>query len=158
MQWPPYDRELLAAFKGCCHFRLWIEGRPFTLYTDHQSLVPSIHKKTDHQTLRETYQLSCVPEYTTDIRYVIGKANLVADTLSRPNKEIFNINNFGQEATSPRQEEVPTTSSPDSNNSPPSQAEPIFRELGTEMIFRAPYQPHPQLFRPHPPGNVHVAH
>ena len=91
-QWPPYDRELLAAFKGCRHFRSWIEGRAFTLYTDHQSLVPSIHKKTDPQTLRQTYQLSCVAEYTTDIRYVEGKANMVADALSRPNEEAEDVN------------------------------------------------------------------
>ena len=26
MQWPPYDRELLAAFRGTRHFRSWIEG------------------------------------------------------------------------------------------------------------------------------------
>ena len=99
-QWPPYDRELLAAFKGCRHFRSWIEGRPFTLYTDHQSLVPSIHKKTDPQTLRQTYQLACVSEYTTDIRYLEGKANVVADALSRPNEElpeILSIDNLSSE-------------------------------------------------------------
>ena len=50
--------------------------------------MPSIHKKTDPQTLRQQYQLSCVSEYTTDIRYVEGKANLVADALSRPNDEL----------------------------------------------------------------------
>ena len=85
--WPPYDRELLGAFKGVRHFRDMIEGRAFTLYTDHQSLVPSMSKKTDPQTARQTYQLSCISEYTTDIRYVQGKANLVADALSRPNEE-----------------------------------------------------------------------
>ena len=90
-QWPPYDRELLAAFKGTRHFRDLIEGRAFTLYTDHQSLVPSVHKKTDPQTIRQQYQLSCIAEYTTDIRYVQGKANLVADALSRPNDENADI-------------------------------------------------------------------
>ena len=85
--WPPYDRELLGAFKGVRHFRDMIEGRAFTLYTDHQSLVPSMSKKTDPQTARQTYQLACISEYTTDIRYVQGKANLVADALSRPNEE-----------------------------------------------------------------------
>ena len=85
--WPPYDRELLGAFKGIRHFRDMIEGRTFTLYTDHQSLVPSLSKKSDPQTARQTYQLSCISEYTTDIRYVQGKANLVADALSRPNED-----------------------------------------------------------------------
>ena len=119
MQWPPYDRELLAAFRGTRHFRSWIEGRPFTLFTDHQSLVPSIHKKTDPQTLRQTYQLSCVAEFTTDIRYVEGKSNVVADALSRPNEEVVGISNIGLEATSPRLEGLSTTSRPDSPNSFP---------------------------------------
>ena len=86
--WPPYDRELLGAFKGIRHFRDMIEGRAFTLYTDHQSLIPSLSEKTDPQTARQTYQLPCISEYTTDIRYVQGKANLVADALSHPNEEI----------------------------------------------------------------------
>ena len=51
------------------------EGRPFTLYTDHQSLVPSIHKKTDAPTARQTNQLSEIAKFTTDIRYLEGKSN-----------------------------------------------------------------------------------
>ena len=82
--WPPFDRELLAAFRSIRHFRQMIEGRNFTLFTDHQSLVPSLAKRTDPQTARQTYQLANIAEYTTDIRYVEGKANLVADALSRP--------------------------------------------------------------------------
>ena len=89
--YPPYDRELLGAFKAVRHFRDMIEGRHFTLYTDHQSLVPSLSKKTDPQTARQTYQLSCISEFTTDIRYVKGKANLVADALSRPNETDANL-------------------------------------------------------------------
>ena len=83
-KWPPYDRELLAIFRATRHFRPMLEGRPFTVYTDHQSLVPSIAKKTDPLTARQTYQLSCIAEYTTDIRYIEGKSNVVADALSRP--------------------------------------------------------------------------
>ena len=94
--WPPYDRELLGAFKGIRHFRDMVEGRAFTLYTDHQSLIPSLSKKTDPQTARQTYQLSCISEYTTDIRYVQGKANLVADALSRPNEVIADISSISQ--------------------------------------------------------------
>ena len=64
-----------------------LEGRPFTLYTDHQSLVPALAKKAEPHTARQTYQLSNIAEYTTDIRYLRGKANFVADALSRPNGE-----------------------------------------------------------------------
>ena len=82
--WPPYDRELLAAFRSIRHFRPMLEGRAFTLYTDHLSLVPSVAKKTEPQTARQAYQLSEIAEYTTDLRYIRGKANVVADALSRP--------------------------------------------------------------------------
>ena len=98
--WPPYDRELLGAFKGIRHFRDMVEGRAFTLYTDHQSLVPSLAKKTDPQTARQTYQLSCISEYTTDIRYVQGKANLVADALSRPNEVNPSVNSISSASSS----------------------------------------------------------
>ena len=86
-EWPPYDRELNAAHKSIRHFKHMVEGRPFTLYTDHQSLVPSMAKKTEAQTARQANQLSEISEYTTDIRYLEGKSNVVADALSRPNGE-----------------------------------------------------------------------
>ena len=97
--WPPYDRELLGAFKSVRHFRHILEGRPFTLFTDHQSLVPSMRKKTDPQTIRQTYQLACISEFTTDIRYLQGKANVVADALSRPNDENLDVNAVNQAET-----------------------------------------------------------
>ena len=84
-EWPPFDRELLAAFRSIRHFRHLLEGRTFTLYTDHQSLIPALSKKAEPHTARQTYQLSNIAEFTTDIRYLRGKANVVADALSRPN-------------------------------------------------------------------------
>ena len=83
--WCPYDRELQAVHASVRHFRHLLEGRPFTIYTDHQSLVPSMSKKTDAPTARQRNQLAEISEYTTDIRYLEGKANVVADALSRPN-------------------------------------------------------------------------
>ena len=58
-----------------------------TVYTDHQSLVPSMAKKTEAQTERQANQLSKISEYTTDIRYLEGKSNVVANALSHPNGE-----------------------------------------------------------------------
>ena len=83
--WPPFDRELLGVFRAVRHFRHMIEGQSFTIYTDQQALVPSLHKKSDPLTARQAYQLSCIAEFSTDIRYLEGKANVVADALSRPN-------------------------------------------------------------------------
>ena len=83
--WPPFDRELLASFRSIRHFRHMVEGRSFVLYTDHNSLVPALRKKAEPHTARQTYQLSVISEFTTDLRYIEGKANVVADALSRPN-------------------------------------------------------------------------
>ena len=116
--WPPYDRELLGAFKGIRHFRDMVEGRPFTLYTDHQSLIPSLSKITDSHTARQRYQLSCIAEYTTDIRYIQGKANLVADALSRPNEEIPAVSSI------PSNSAAPTLSSTSSSAATATTAEP----------------------------------
>ena len=85
--WPPFDRELLAVFRAIRHFRFMVEGRPFTIYTDHQSLIPALHKKSEPLTARQSNQLSEIAEYTSDIRYLEGKANSVADALSRPPEE-----------------------------------------------------------------------
>ena len=82
-EWPPFDRELLAAHRAIRHFRPYLEGRPFALYSDHNSLVPAIRKKSEPHTMRQTYQLAEIAEYTTDLRYIEGKANVVADALSR---------------------------------------------------------------------------
>ena len=66
--WPPFDRELLGVFRAVRHFRHMVEGRPFTIFTDQQALIPSLHKKSDPLTARQAYQLSCIAEFSTDIR------------------------------------------------------------------------------------------
>ena len=86
-KWCPYDRELHAVHQAIRHFKHMLEGRSFTIYTDHQSLIPSLSKKTDAPTARQVNKLSEIAEYSTDIRYLEGKSNFVADCLSRPNEE-----------------------------------------------------------------------
>jgi hypothetical protein len=79
-----FDRELLACASGIRHFRYMLEGRKFTIFTDHKPLTFAISRVSDPWTARQSRQLSYVAEYTSDIRHIAGVNNVVADTLSRP--------------------------------------------------------------------------
>ena len=81
-----FDRELLAAYSATKHFRHFLEGRSFTLYTDHKPLVSAFQSQAERSP-RQTRHLSYIAEFTTDIQYITGKFNVVADAFSR-----FNIN------------------------------------------------------------------
>jgi len=78
-----FDRELLCLYLAIRHFRFVLEGRKFTAYTDHKPLVQAISKSTEPCSVRQQRQLAHISEFTTDVRHVRGKANVVADCLSR---------------------------------------------------------------------------
>ena len=79
-----FDRELLAAYQAVRHFRHFVEGKPFTLYTDHKPLTFALSNNADRSP-RQSRHLSFIAEFTSDIRHVKGKFNVVADTLSKIN-------------------------------------------------------------------------
>jgi hypothetical protein len=85
-----YDRELLACMLGIRHFRIMLEGRKFTLYTDHKPLMHALSKAVEPWTARQSRHLSYVAEFTSDIRHISGVDNVVADTLSRPPAQQIN--------------------------------------------------------------------
>ena len=70
-----FDRELLAAYLAIRHFRYFLEGRSFTLYTDHKPLVCAISKASDPWSPRQQRQLAYISEFITDIRHIDGKNN-----------------------------------------------------------------------------------
>jgi RNase H-like domain found in reverse transcriptase/Reverse transcriptase (RNA-dependent DNA polymerase)/Integrase zinc binding domain/Integrase core domain len=79
-----FDRELLAAYLAVRHFRYSLEGRRFTLYTDHKPLTFALRRVADPWTARQQRQLAFLAEYTSDIQHIAGGDNVVADLLSRP--------------------------------------------------------------------------
>lgn len=81
--WSAYKRELLAIFKGVKHFREQIEGRRCVIYTDHKPITYAFRQKPEKAETTQLRQLQFISEYTTDIRHVEGKENVVADFLSR---------------------------------------------------------------------------
>ncbi len=84
MRYSAFDRELFACVAGIRHFRYMLEGRPFTIYTDHKPLTFALGKVLEPWTAMQSRQLSFVAKFTTDIRHIPGSENIVADTLSRP--------------------------------------------------------------------------
>ncbi|GFO32936.1 Pol polyprotein [Plakobranchus ocellatus] len=77
IRYSTFDRELLALYLAIRHFRFFLEGRPFTAYTDHKPLVGAISKLSDPWTARQQRHLAFISEYSTDIRHVSGKSNVV---------------------------------------------------------------------------------
>ena len=44
---------------------------------------------TERPSMRQSRQLALIAEFTTDIRYVKGETNFVADALSRPSVSVI---------------------------------------------------------------------
>jgi len=79
-----FDRELLAAYLAVKHFRWFLEGRQFTIFTDHRPLTTAVKHIDTAWVERRQRQLALLAEFTSDVQHVSGKKNVVADTLSRP--------------------------------------------------------------------------
>ena len=78
-----FDRELLALYLGIRHFRYFLEGREFIVFTDHKPLTFCMAKASNPWSSRQQRHLAYISEFTTDIRHVQGKDNHVADALSK---------------------------------------------------------------------------
>nr|VZH96017.1 unnamed protein product [Spirometra erinaceieuropaei] len=79
-----FGRELLAIYLAIKHFRNYIEGRDFCIYTDHKPLTYALSTSSDKYSPREARHLDFISQYTTDIRFLKGLYNQVSDCLSRP--------------------------------------------------------------------------
>ena len=64
-------------------FRYFIEGRQVTLFSDHRPLTFVYKNISGKWSPRQKRHLCFVSEFTTDMRYVPGADNVVADALSR---------------------------------------------------------------------------
>lgn len=90
-----YDRELTAIFQGIKHFRHLLEGRNFSIYTDQKPLIFAFNQKNEKASPRQLRQLDFIGQFSTDLRHIEGKENIVADMLSR----VYTINDDSQPVT-----------------------------------------------------------
>jgi hypothetical protein len=84
VKYSAFERELLACVSGFRHFRHMLDGRQFTIYTDHKPLTYALSRTSDPWSARQVRQLSYLAEHTADIWHIAGEENVVAFTLSRP--------------------------------------------------------------------------
>jgi len=81
-----HDLELLAIVFALRIWRHYLLGEKFELFTDHQSLKYLFTQKDLN--LRQQRWLEFLAAYDFEILYTPGKANVVADALSRKNEII----------------------------------------------------------------------
>ena len=78
-----YDRELLAAYLATLHFRHYIEGRHVVLFTDHKPLTSAFYSQHLAKSDRQQRYWTIIMEYVSDMQYIRGAENIVADFFSR---------------------------------------------------------------------------
>ena len=83
MNYSVFDREKLTLFLSIRHFRHMLTGSVFHVLTDHRPLTQALVRKGEPWSPSQKRQLSYISEYTSDLRYVSGPTNTVADALSR---------------------------------------------------------------------------
>ena len=102
-----FGRELLSIYLAVKHFRRYVEGRDFIIYTDHKPIIRAMLKH-DRDIARETRQLQYISQFTTNIQHIAGTKNDVADTLSRMDTELIdtemNEQSVATEVHEPQQE------------------------------------------------------
>ncbi len=64
VKYSSFDRKLLACFLGICHFRFMLEGRAFTIYTDHKPLTAAINRASNPWMTWQCRQLACLLAFT----------------------------------------------------------------------------------------------
>ena len=102
-----YDRELLAAYASMKYFRHLLEGRIFTVFTDHKPLTFAFQQNLDKASPRQARQLDFIGQFTTDIQHIAGKDNVVADCMSR--LDSITSLDYAELARAQREEDLPNS-------------------------------------------------
>lgn len=77
-----FSWELQAIYLLIKHFWHFLEGRNFTIYTNHKLLTTTMSTSFDKYTSHKIWNLKYLSQFSTDIWHVKGKDNAVADMLS----------------------------------------------------------------------------
>ncbi|XP_042483120.1 uncharacterized protein LOC122063484 [Macadamia integrifolia] len=90
-----YDLELYAVIQVLRHWRHYLIGKEFILYTDHEALKHLHSQKSISQ--KHAKWVAYLQEFVFAMKYKAGKENTVTDALSR---KVLTINTFSAHAIS----------------------------------------------------------
>ena len=79
-----FDWELLAIFLTIQHFEYFLDSKDFYVLSDHKPLATALTAFLKEASGRRLRQAQYISQFTSDIRYIKGVDNVVADCLSRP--------------------------------------------------------------------------
>ncbi|POM61410.1 polyprotein [Phytophthora palmivora] len=83
--WPTHEKELLAIKVATEKWRHYLHGRPFDVYTDNSACSWMLHHPRVSPKMARF--LTHFSQFEFTLHHVKGKANVVADALSRPPRE-----------------------------------------------------------------------
>ena len=84
LSWSTYRKELMAAQHGVRHFLEDINGRHFTIFSDHRPLIESFKSNNLQENDPVAFRaLQEIGMFTRDVRHIEGEKNVFADFLSR---------------------------------------------------------------------------
>ena len=86
VNYPVHDREFMAVVEALLQWKHYLYMESPVVYTDHR---PLIHlKKQKDLNPRQVRWMEKISAFDADIQYIEGRANLLADLLSRPPRHI----------------------------------------------------------------------
>jgi len=80
-KYPTHEKETLAIIYALKQWRVYLAGRKFTVFTDHQALT-YLNTQTNLNN-RQARWSQFLQTYDMDVKYLKGTQNIVADNLSR---------------------------------------------------------------------------
>ncbi|KAI0995372.1 hypothetical protein K3495_g12810, partial [Podosphaera aphanis] len=86
-RYPSQEREMLSVVMCLQHWKTWVEGGDVTVVSDHESL--KLFRSKLDQPPRMMRFVNIIEHYGINIVFRKGKANVLADYLSRPEESAF---------------------------------------------------------------------
>ncbi|KAI0997543.1 hypothetical protein K3495_g10645 [Podosphaera aphanis] len=86
-RYPSQEREMLGVVMCLQHWKTWVEGGDVTVVSDHESL--KLFRSKVEQPPRMMRFINIIEHYGINIVFRQGKANVLADYLSRPQEPVL---------------------------------------------------------------------